>query len=288
MNVEHFRPNPDGPDGLPIQVQPALYKAFDKGQYGNYDLANRPTDMKINYIVIHNTETSYEEAIRLFSTPTATSANYVVRSVDGAVSEMVRPQNVAWHAGNWYINAHSIGIEHEGYAKDGRTWFTENMYQTSANLVKYLAAKYDIPLDRQHIIGHDNVPGLTPAAQKGMHWDPGTYWDWQHYFDLLGADLKQNTGDGTITALSYPSPVPTLFTYIKDLLFPPVLSRTKTFLRDKPEPLKLMTGVIRQPMANSFVSLAKRATGLKLTMAVKVPGFIILEELIQPIRKVNL
>ncbi|MDH5108946.1 N-acetylmuramoyl-L-alanine amidase [Lentilactobacillus kefiri] len=197
MNVEHFRPNPDGPDGLPIQVQPALYKAFDKGQYGNYDLANRPTDMKINYIVIHNTETSYEEAIRLFSTPTATSANYVVRSVDGAVSEMVRPQNVAWHAGNWYINAHSIGIEHEGYAKDGRTWFTENMYQTSANLVKYLAAKYDIPLDRQHIIGHDNVPGLTPAAQKGMHWDPGTYWDWQHYFDLLGADLKQNTGDGS-------------------------------------------------------------------------------------------
>ena len=38
------------------------------------------------------------------------------------------------------------------------------MYRASAELVKYLAGKYDIPLDRQHILGHDKVPGTTPAA----------------------------------------------------------------------------------------------------------------------------
>lgn len=56
--------------------------------------------------------------------------------------------------------------------------------------MRYLADKYDVPLDRAHIIGHDNVPGTTPATIPGMHWDPGPYWDWSHYFDLLGAPLK--------------------------------------------------------------------------------------------------
>nr|WP_225430313.1 N-acetylmuramoyl-L-alanine amidase [Lentilactobacillus hilgardii] len=195
----------DGPDGLPVEWVPALYKEFDnKGDYGNYDLANRPSDgLKINYIVIHNTETTFDEATNLFaSTPSYTSANYVISSEQGTVAEMVRPQNVAWHAGNWYINSHSIGIEHEGYAAVGGYWYTEAMYQSSAALVKYLAAKYNIPLDRQHIIGHDNVPGLTPAAQKTMHWDPGTYWNWQHYFDLLGVNFKDSQGTGSIVTIT--------------------------------------------------------------------------------------
>jgi hypothetical protein len=82
---------------------------------------------------------------------------------------------------------HAIGIEHEGYAADGATWYTESMYRSSAALVRYLAHEYGVPLNRSHIIGHDQVPGTTPAAVKGMHWDPGPYWDWGHYFRLLGA-----------------------------------------------------------------------------------------------------
>jgi len=119
------------------------------------------------------------------------SAHYVIRSSDGKIAEMVKPEDAAWQAGNWYFNAHSIGIEHEGYAVDGATWYSETMYQASAKLVKYLADRYDVPLDREHIIGHDNVPGLTPTAQTGMHWDPGTYWDWGHYLDLLGANDEE-------------------------------------------------------------------------------------------------
>ena len=60
------------------------------------------------------------------------------------------------------------------------------MYRSLGRLVRYLAAQYHIPLDRAHILGHDNVPGTTPAHSPGMHWDPGPYWDWAHYFDLLG------------------------------------------------------------------------------------------------------
>ena len=63
------------------------------------------------------------------------------------------------------------------------------MYESSARLVKYLAHEYDIPLDRAHIIGHDQVPGILPGYVAGMHWDPGPYWDWEHYFHLLGAPI---------------------------------------------------------------------------------------------------
>ena len=101
----------------------------------------------------------------------------------------MKANDVAWHAGNWYVNMHSIGIEHEGFAPQGATWFTEALYRNSAKLVSYLAAKNNIPLDRAHIIGHDQVPGTVPSTVAGMHWDPGPYWDWEHYFDLLGAPI---------------------------------------------------------------------------------------------------
>jgi hypothetical protein len=70
------------------------------------------------------------------------------------------------------------------------------MYRSSARLVRYLAHKYDIPLDRQHILGHDNVPGPVTSYIAGMHTDPGPYWDWAHYFELMGAPLHATAGPG--------------------------------------------------------------------------------------------
>lgn len=181
----------DCPDGLDCEYIPAAYEKFSDSErdYGNYDLADRPDDgLDIRYIVIHDTEGSFDSAVSTFQGPSYTSANYVVRSSDGKIAQMVRPENAAWQAGNWHFNAHSLGIEHEGFAIEGATWFSEPMYQASAELVKYLADRYDVPLDREHIIGHDNVPGLSPTEQSDMHWDPATYWDWDHYLDLLGAE----------------------------------------------------------------------------------------------------
>ena len=44
------------------------------------------------------------------------SWHYTIRSADGHVAQHVATHNVAAHAGNWYINMHSVGVEHEGYA----------------------------------------------------------------------------------------------------------------------------------------------------------------------------
>ena len=64
------------------------------------------------------------------------------------------------------------------------------MYQAEAALVRYLARKYSIPLDRAHIVGHDDIPGPTSAYQAGMHWDRGPYWDWAHYMNLIQAPRR--------------------------------------------------------------------------------------------------
>ncbi|MDH6456303.1 MULTISPECIES: peptidoglycan recognition family protein [unclassified Streptomyces] len=173
---------------------PAPYEEFGDNDYGNHDLGDRPASQSIKYIVIHDTEGAWEGVLNLVQDPTYVSWNYTLRSTDGHIAQHVKAKDVAWHAGNWYINAKSIGLEHEGFLANPDAWYTEAMYRSSARLVKYLSARYGIPLDRQHILGHDNVPGPTTSTVAGMHTDPGPYWDWRHYFALLGHPLKATAG----------------------------------------------------------------------------------------------
>jgi hypothetical protein len=192
LGLRHIRAGEaECPADLGCEWIPAPYEQYGPGSadYGNHDLGNRPTTQKIDYIIIHDTEGYYDPTLDLVRDPTYVSWNYTLRSADGHVAQHVKAKDVAWHAGNWYVNAKSVGLEHEGFAAQG-TWYTEAMYRSSAKLVRYLAAKYRIPLDRQHILGHDNVPGTIPSTVKGMHWDPGPYWDWSHYFDLLQAPFR--------------------------------------------------------------------------------------------------
>ncbi|WP_405559679.1 N-acetylmuramoyl-L-alanine amidase [Streptomyces sp. NBC_01180] len=182
---------PECPRTLDCEWAPAAYQQTgdpaDKETYGNYDTADRPHTAKIKYIVLHDTEETFDKTLQIFQDPhSQTSAHYVVRSGDGHVAQMVKDKDIAWQAGNWYINQQSIGIEQEGVATEGSKWFTPAMYRSTAALVRYLAAKYDIPLDRQHIIGHDNVPPTSTSGTAAMHWDPGPYWDWDYFMKLVG------------------------------------------------------------------------------------------------------
>ncbi|MFH9675081.1 N-acetylmuramoyl-L-alanine amidase [Streptomyces sp. NPDC017405] len=171
----------------------APYQEIDD-TYGNHDLGDRPRDQPIDYIVIHDTEANLPSMFQTVQDPTESSWHYSIRSSDGHVTQHVRTKDEAWHSGSQFVNARSIGIEHEGFLTQPGTWYTERMYQASARLVRYLAKKYAIPLDRQHIFGHDNVPAPTTDSIPDMHDDPGPFWDWRHYFDLLGAPLRATAG----------------------------------------------------------------------------------------------
>jgi N-acetyl-anhydromuramyl-L-alanine amidase AmpD len=176
---------------------PALYSAQATGDYPssrwygnggrNYTESGREISYDINTIVIHVTQGSWSSAINYFASRSNTraSAHYTVRSSDGSIGQSVHDPDVAWHAGWWPTNTHSIGIEHEGYVNEPG-WFTDAMYRSSARLSAYLAVKYHIPIDRKHIIGHNEVPGCTGGGGgTTCHTDPGKYWRWSRYMDLV-------------------------------------------------------------------------------------------------------
>ncbi|WP_049556757.1 N-acetylmuramoyl-L-alanine amidase [Nonomuraea sp. SBT364] len=186
-------PRRDGvecPPTISCEWIPAGYAELPNNNYGNHDLSNRPHNQKVDYIVIHDMEGYFRPSIGLVENPAnRASWHYSLRSTDGHIAQHLKTKDVGWQAGNWYINAKSIGLEHEGFLAEGSTWYTEAMYRTSAKLVRYLAFRHGVPLDRAHIIGHDNVPGTLPTTVRGMHEDPGPFWDWAHYFKLLGKPL---------------------------------------------------------------------------------------------------
>ncbi|MER7909747.1 N-acetylmuramoyl-L-alanine amidase [Streptomyces sp. NPDC096068] len=179
-------PTPECPSGLNCDFVPVR---TDPGGARNYTLGDRPNQgLDIRQIVIHDTEGPYQGSLDALTNPKgAGSAHYLIRAQDGQVTQMLENKQLAWHAGNWTHNMHSVGVEHEGYAIKEGSWYTEPQYRSSAELVKFLAQKYGVPIDREHIIGHDEVALQTDNRLSSLHWDAGPYWDWNYYMSLLGA-----------------------------------------------------------------------------------------------------
>lgn len=144
------------------------------------------TQATINDIVIHDTEGRFIGSIHALQNPRVDGSAHFVVSRRGQIVQLVPVTDVAWHSGNSWWNLHSIGIEHEGWA--GRRAYTQKEYRASAQLVAYLAHRWTIPIDREHIIGHAEVPDpYHPGFFGGVshHTDPGPYWDWGHYMGLV-------------------------------------------------------------------------------------------------------
>ena len=160
----------------------------------------------ISNVVIHYTEGTYAGSIAWFQNCNArASAHYVIRSVDGQVTQMVAEADKAWHVGN--SNGYTIGIEHEAYGNI-YSYFTSAMYAASADLVRNICSRrpnisplrtfYRDTLDDGtvlnsglhslggatacvHIRGHQHFPSQT-------HTDPGPFWNWNYYYKLLNPD----------------------------------------------------------------------------------------------------
>src|SRR5215218_6762204 len=172
---------------LPQDVEvPQILTARSKADYrravwrpahrSNYTDRNRGAK-QIDMIIVHVAQGSYSGTINWFQYgPSNVSAHYVV-SREGQVAQCVHNEDIAWHAGNWRYNRMSIGIEHAGYAGDPNTW-TDRMYRSSARLSAYLSRRFNIPVDRRHIIGHREVPGVNKTC-------PGPYFNFDRYLRLI-------------------------------------------------------------------------------------------------------
>ena len=162
-----------------------------------------PRTKDVSAVVIHYTEGSYAGCISWFKNCDASvSAHYVIRSVDGQITQMVLEKDKAWHART--ANGYTIGIEHEAY---GNVWefFTEEMYRSSADLVRSICSRYET-IDNRRTHDRDTLDngvcvnnGLYNLGGEGAcvaikghqhypdqsHTDPGPYWDWNYYYKLI-------------------------------------------------------------------------------------------------------
>lgn len=138
------------------------------------------------------------------------SAHYGVGK-DGSIHQYVRDEDTAWANGQansptWplyrqfagHLNSSSISIEHEGYPQDG---LTEAQYQATLWLHRQLIARWGIPVDRLHIIGHDQ---LDTVNRRDC---PGPKFPWDRLFKDLGAAAQEPAakgGDDDVTAKELP------------------------------------------------------------------------------------
>jgi N-acetyl-anhydromuramyl-L-alanine amidase AmpD len=149
-----------------------------------YQSANRPTDFRIDNVVIHDTEGSLTDTLNTFQNPNSgVSITYVVNT-DGTVYQLLQEKDIAYQVGNFYYNEHTIGIEHIGFDATGYEWYNTAQYLGSAKLVAYLLKKYHLPLDRAHVVAHGTVPSPNYTLEPN-HVDPGGYWLWDYYFSLI-------------------------------------------------------------------------------------------------------
>ena len=144
----------------------------------------RQNDHTITHVVIHDAEEPLQATIRAFENPKSIDSSHYIVDSDGTVYQVVREKDVAFHAGNFWFNQHSIGIEHAGYDAIGYQWYNAAQYLGSACLVAYLLNKYHIPLDHNHVVSHGTVPSID-LANSPNHVDPGPYWPWDYYLNLI-------------------------------------------------------------------------------------------------------
>ena len=133
------------------------------------------------------------------------SSHYLVDR-DGTITQMVREANVAFHAE--LENPNSIGIEHADICNKPDA-YTTTLYERSAELVRDIARRngfnlqvfrFDTPtLANATVVGHVDV---------GAHGDPGVFWDWEYYAQLLRWNGNASTRPIRLVAVSPPAPAP--------------------------------------------------------------------------------
>lgn len=161
---KHFGPSA-------VKVVSMAPKPIWKGAAQGNFRKGRTANAKPMTVVIHLMDGTLVGTDAWFNTPrpkAPTSAHYGIGK-NGALHQYVLESDTAYHAGvpagytgtTWKLWDHhtnpndlTIGIEHEGTIHD--VW-TPAMLDVSTSLCADICARYGIPVDRDHIIGHSEI-----------------------------------------------------------------------------------------------------------------------------------
>jgi hypothetical protein len=163
------------PSSQKIAAAPAppnydVVPANDHGDRGGQD---------IDTIVLHGTngpasQTGADIVGFWNDTPDQASANYIIDR-DGNIVQAVPDEQMAFHAGGATdpsINSRSIGIEFVS-PLDGKTPPTDAQLEAGRQLVRYLAARYDVP--GSNIQTHSQVGDPREGASHDHFGEDGTF-----------------------------------------------------------------------------------------------------------------
>lgn len=103
--------------------------------------------VKIDTIVIHNTEGSLASAVARFQDASEQVSAHFINDRLGKLTQMVDESQTAWHAGVHAVNQRSVGIENVAGAGTGEGLTVVQEVKLIA-LVKYLMEAYEISKDR--------------------------------------------------------------------------------------------------------------------------------------------
>ncbi len=170
---------------------------------------NRPTEMSIDTIVIHNISLPPNEfgacgangmhyVKALFTNQLDWTAHPYFQTIqgaevsahlfierDGTITQFVSFEERAWHAGrSSYLgrpecNNYSIGIELEG---SDFVSFTNAQYEMLAQIILAIYQAY--PKTRRHLTGHSDIA-------PGRKTDPGDYFEWTRLRELIAKNSNE-------------------------------------------------------------------------------------------------
>ncbi|MDB6023840.1 MAG: N-acetylmuramoyl-L-alanine amidase family 2 [Verrucomicrobiales bacterium] len=190
---------------------PAVWRSAYSGHWYTTGYGHR-------FMVEHDMEGYYASTISYFQrSSTMVSMTYCVNGkkdtssdyAAGEITQMVREAYYSWGARCW--NQYCHGTEHEGFVSNP-AWFTDAMYNTSSLATRHVCDKYSLAKDRNHIIGHDQKrisawrtwmsgQGYSDAfINCNDHTDPGAYWDWTRYVDLVKGTVSTPSAPSSLTA----------------------------------------------------------------------------------------
>jgi len=175
---------------------------------GGYENGRQGT--KIDRIILYTTEHPAERARKLWRDSGSLSGHYMV-TCKGQVWQFLKDADAGWHAGNREYNLRSIAIAVEGFADPHNpenptqdlAWQTEEELEALAHLMQWLCARYQIPVDRAHIIGKNQVPGVRTESYPlsgPEYWGgasnksaPGATWNWRRFMEKMGRKPVHHT-----------------------------------------------------------------------------------------------
>jgi N-acetyl-anhydromuramyl-L-alanine amidase AmpD len=153
---------------------------------------------KVQLIVLHTMEAPEKgetaEAVAKYfrDSGVKASAHYCVDN--NSIVQCVWDRDTAWACKN--ANSNGVQIEHAGYAKQvEKEWmddYSKEMLEISAQICAYLCNKFNIPVRRAKFAGKNDptviqtgICGHADVPLHGSHWDPGTSFPWDYYFERV-------------------------------------------------------------------------------------------------------